>query len=156
MVKESRREFSTNDLVKMKTVLIGYWDKGRYVYISIKAHSTWMYPFTKAYSTFIFNIYSFKVCNIYQQSKALGRYFNKGHSKKSAPERSIKMKNTAPTVFLCAFHQVQNLIFYVLHSIYTFLHSDISQAIPISSDPFSPSTLFNWMLILSMKQASNF
>ena len=53
MVKESRREFASIDLVKMKTLLIRNWDKGSYVYISIKAHSTWMYAFTKAYGTYI-------------------------------------------------------------------------------------------------------
>lgn len=65
--------------------------------------------------------------HIPQQSKALGRYFNKDILRKVLQKDQLRWKHS-PLLCFCAFHQVQNLIFYTLHSIYTFLHSDISQA----------------------------
>ena len=103
----------------------------------------------------IFNIYSFQsMQHIPQQSKALGRYFNKDILRKVLQKQQLRWKHS-PLMCFCVFLQVQNS--YFTHYIPSILSSTViflRQHSHLSSDPFSPSTLFNGIIILSMKHAS--
>lgn len=103
----------------------------------------------------IFNIYSFQnMQHIPQQSKALGKYFNKDILRKVLQKEQLRWKHS-PLLCFCVFLQVQNS--YFIHYIPSVLSSTViflRQHSHLSSDPFSPSTLFNGILILSMKHTS--